>query len=45
MLKLTIMTIKEISVNNLIRDYKKINLWQYLKFKFNNFFDILESLM
>ena len=26
-------------------EHKKINLWQYLKFKFNRFFEILESLM
>ena len=45
LLKLTIMTIEEISFKNLIRDYKKITLWQYLKFKFNKFFEILESLM
>lgn len=39
------MKIEEISFKNLIRDYKKITLWQYLKFKFNKFFEILESLM
>ena len=37
------MKIEEISFKNLIRDYKKITLWQYLKFKFNKFFEILDK--
>ena len=36
---------RELFIKNSIVGVKKINLWQYLKFKFNRFFEILESLM
>ena len=36
---------RELFIKNSIVRVKKINLWQYLKFKFNRFFEILESLM
>lgn len=39
------MTRDEIYIDNLLSGYKKVGLWQYIKFKFTRIFEILESWM